>query len=203
VGVTKTLPAVLVREGLAAGLAEIGENYVQEAEGKFAELGSLRAVRHLIGHLQRNKAGKAASLFDVVQSVDTVDLARALGRRAAEQGRSLEALLEVNISGEASKSGIRPEETLDLAAEIADIDGIKLKGLMGIGPLNGDPSAVRKDFQALRRLFEELPGDHRQVLSMGMTGDFEPAIAEGSTMVRIGTGIFGIRRSTYEQASER
>lgn len=203
VGVTKTLPAAVVREGLEAGLTEIGENYVQEAEAKLAELGSISAVRHLIGHLQRNKAGKAAALFDVVQSVDSVGLARALGRRAGEQGRSLEALIEVNISGEVSKFGIRPEETLDVAAEIADIDGIKLKGLMGIGTLNGDPSAVRKGFQALRRLFEELPEDHRQILSMGMTGDFEPAIVEGSTMVRIGTGIFGFRRSTYEQASER
>lgn len=193
--VTKTLPAERVREALAAGAAEIGENYVQEAEAKLAELGPIPAVRHLIGHLQKNKAGKAAALFDMVQSVDSVELARALGRRAGELGRNLEILLEVNISGEASKFGIEPARALDLAAETADIEGIRLRGLMGIGPLGGDEAAVRNSFQALRRLYEELPSEHRQVLSMGMTGDFELAIAEGSTMVRIGTAIFGARRS--------
>lgn len=195
VGVTKTLPVEVVRAGLAAGLREIGENYVQEAEAKVPQLDGFAPVRHLIGHLQRNKAGKAAALFDVVQSVDSRELAAALGRRAVGLGRTLEVLVEVNISGEESKFGIEPARALNLAHEIADIEGITLVGLMGIGPLGGDESAARSSFQALRRLFEELPREHRQVLSMGMTGDFEAAIAEGSTMVRIGTGIFGSRRS--------
>ena len=195
VAVTKTIPAERVLQALEAGVQEIGENYVQEAEPKLAALGDAPLTRHLIGNLQRNKAGKAAALFDVVQTVDSIDLARALGRRAAELGRTVEVLLEVNISGEATKFGIEPIRTLDLAGEAADIEGIRLRGLMGIGPLSGDEAAVRNAFRKLRSLFEQLPPEHRQVLSMGMTGDFEPAIAEGSTMVRIGTGIFGARRS--------
>ncbi len=193
VAVTKTHPAGLVREALAAGVTEIGENYVQEAEAKFAELGTFRARRHLLGHLQRNKAGKAATLFDVVQSVDSVELARALGRRAESLGRRLEVLVEVNISGEAAKFGAGPEQALDLAAAVADIPGLELRGLMGIGPLDGDAAAARKCFRQLAGLFRELPTEYRHVLSMGMTGDFEPAIEEGSTMVRIGTAIFGAR----------
>ena len=193
IAVTKTQPATRVREALEAGVTDVGENYVQEAETKLAELGSITATRHLIGHLQRNKAGKAAALFDVVQTVDSVELASALGRRAGLLSRALDVLLEVNISGEESKFGVAPARALDLAAEVADIEGIRLQGLMGIGPLGGSEAATRKCFQALRRLFEELPEQHRRVLSMGMTGDFELAIAEGSTMVRIGTGIFGAR----------
>ena len=195
VAVTKTQPASVVRAAIEAGAREIGENYVQEAEAKLDELGPIPATRHLIGHLQRNKAGKAAALFDVVQSVDSLELAQALGRRAEALGKRLEILLEVNISGELSKFGVPPERALDLAGQVVTVSGLELKGLMGIGPLSGDERETRHSFQLLARLWETLPAEHRQVLSMGMTGDFEWAIAEGSTMVRIGTALFGARRS--------
>ena len=195
VAVTKTQPASVVRAAIEAGAREIGENYVQEAEAKLDELGPIPATRHLIGHVQRNKAGKAAALFDVVQSVDSLELAQALGRRAEALGKRLEILLEVNISGELSKFGVPPERALDLAGQVVTVSGLELKGLMGIGPLSGDERETRHSFQLLARLWEKLPAEHRQVLSMGMTGDFEWAIAEGSTMVRIGTALFGARRS--------
>jgi pyridoxal phosphate enzyme (YggS family) len=195
--VSKTQPVDVIREAIAAGAAEIGENYVQEAEAKLPLLPEEPpVVRHFIGHLQKNKAGKAAALFDVVQTVDTVELARALGRRAEGLGKSLDVLIEVNAAGEASKFGVAPEQAVDLAAEIAAVPGLRLRGLMGMGPLTDDERAVRDSFRQLARLFEQLPTEQREVLSMGMTGDFETAIAEGSTMVRIGTGIFGARRSS-------
>jgi hypothetical protein len=197
VAVSKTQPVAAVREALAAGVREIGENYVQEAEGKLPQLAREPGVRHFIGHLQKNKAGKAVALFDLVQTVDSVELGQALGRRALGVGKVLDVLIEVNISGEASKFGVAPERVADLAAEIAAVSGIRLQGLMGIGPLApGDEAAARNSFRLLASLYERLPPEHRQVLSMGMTGDFETAIAEGSTMLRIGTGIFGARRSS-------
>lgn len=195
VAVTKTQPAEAVRAAVEAGVREVGENYVQEAEEKLAALEPLRFTRHLIGHLQRNKAGKAAALFDVVQSVDGMELARALGRRAELLGRTLDALIEVNISGERTKFGVAPERAVDLAAEVAAVPGLRLRGLMGIGSLGAEEREVRRSFRSLAELFRQLPPEHREVLSMGMTGDFELAIEEGSTMVRIGTAIFGARRS--------
>jgi PLP dependent protein len=211
VAVTKTQPVDRIREALAAGVRELGENYVQEAEAKFAALGGIPARRHFLGHLQRNKAGKAAALFDMVQSLDSPELARALGRRAADLGRTIETLIEVNISGETGKSGVAPERALDLAGDVVSVPGLRLCGLMGIGPTpqsvrggglpdgtaaGAEEEAVRASFRLLAGLFRQLPPECRQVLSMGMTGDFEIAIAEGSTMVRVGTGIFGPRRSS-------
>ena len=196
VAVTKTQPVEAVREALAAGIREIGESYIQEAEAKLSGVDGAPVTKHFIGHLQKNKAGKAAALFDVVQAIDSFELAQALGRRAEALGRTLDALVEVNISGEASKFGAPPERALDLAAEIAPLRGLRLRGLMGIGPLTDDEGATRRSFQLLARLFDRLSPEHRHVLSMGMTGDFELAIAEGSNMVRIGTGIFGARRSS-------
>lgn len=197
VAVSKTQPVDAIREALAAGASEIGENYVQEAEGKLPVLADAPVVRHFIGHLQKNKAGKAVALFDLVQTVDSLELAQALGRRALAVSKTLDVLIEVNSSGEASKFGVAPERAVDLAAEVAAVPGLQLQGLMGIGPLApGDEAAARNSFRLLASLFERLPSEHRQVLSMGMTGDFETAIAEGSTMLRIGTGIFGARRSS-------
>jgi hypothetical protein len=197
VAVSKTQPVERIREAIAAGAGEIGENYVQEAEAKLPQLAGLPVVRHFIGHLQKNKAGKAVALFDLVQTVDSVELARALGRRALAIEKTLDVLIEVNISGETSKFGVAPERAVDLAAEVAAVPGLRLQGLMGIGPLApGDEAAERNSFRLLASLYERLPREHRQVLSMGMTGDFETAIAEGSTMLRIGTGIFGARRSS-------
>ncbi|MBI3911513.1 MAG: YggS family pyridoxal phosphate-dependent enzyme [Armatimonadetes bacterium] len=196
VAATKGVEAERVRLVVAAGAHEIGENYVQEAAAKFAALADLSTTRHLIGHLQRNKAGRAAELFDCVQSVDSEPLAHALGRRAVALGRTVEALLEVNIAGEASKWGVAPEEAPRLAEAVASIPGLSLVGLMGMGPLGADEAAVRACFRQLAGLFERLPLPQRRVLSMGMSGDFEIAIEEGSTMVRIGTALFGQRRVT-------
>jgi pyridoxal phosphate enzyme (YggS family) len=196
VAVSKTQPVERIREAIAAGAGEIGENYVQEAETKLPQLEGQPVVRHFIGHLQKNKAGKAVALFDLVQTVDSVELAQALGRRALAIEKTLDVLIEVNISGEASKFGVAPERAVDLAAEVAAIPGLRLQGLMGIGPLAPGEAAERNSFRLLASLYEKLPAEHRQVLSMGMTGDFETAIAEGSTMLRIGTGIFGARRSS-------
>jgi PLP dependent protein len=196
VAVSKTQPVERVREAVAAGVRELGENYVKEAEQKLGELGDAAVVRHFIGHLQRNKAGKAAALFHMVQCVDSAALAQALGRRSVELGRVLDVLIEVNVSGEASKFGVAPEAAAELAARVREIPGVRLQGLMGMGPLTGDEVATRRSFQRLYQHFDRLPAENRRVLSMGMTGDFELAIAEGSTMVRVGTGIFGARRST-------
>jgi PLP dependent protein len=193
VAVTKTVAAERIREAVGAGITEIGENYVQEAEPKLQELRDLPLRRHFIGHLQRNKAGRAVEWFDVIQSLDSLPLAEAVARRAQTTSRSVDVLLEVNVAGEASKSGVAPDRALDLAQQVAHLDGIRLMGLMGIAPLDGDISAARIAFHRLHSLFEALPEGNRQTLSMGMTGDFEIAIAEGSTMVRIGTGIFGLR----------
>lgn len=194
--VTKTQSLERVRAAVAAGATEIGENYVQEAEEKLEALTPPLPTRHLIGHLQRNKTGKAAALFDMVQSVDSSALAVALGRRAGELDRVLDVLLEVNIAHEESKFGVSEEEALEVAGEVAETPGVRLCGFMGIGPLTGDQDTTRAGFRRLRGLFEQLPVENRQVLSIGMTGDFEIAIEEGSTMIRVGTAIFGVRAST-------
>jgi pyridoxal phosphate enzyme (YggS family) len=193
VAVTKTVETGAIREAVGAGITDIGENYVQEAEPKLRALSDLPLRRHFIGHLQRNKAGHAVQWFDVIQSLDSLPLAEAVARRAQTAGRALDVLLEVNVAGEASKSGVEPERALDLADQVARLDGVHMRGVMGMAPLGGDVERAREVFRHLRGLFERLPDGHRQILSMGMTGDFEIAIEEGSTMVRIGTGIFGLR----------
>jgi len=193
VAVTKTVDASRIRAALAAGIEEIGENYLQEALLKLAELRGHAVIRHFIGHLQRNKVARAVAWFDMIQCVDSEPLARAIGRHAAARGRVMETLLEVNVAGEASKFGVAPDTALSLAEKVSAIEGVRLVGLMGMGPLAADPAATRTACRRLARLFDQLPQAHRQVLSMGMTGDYETAIEEGSTMVRIGTGIFGVR----------
>ena len=188
VAVTKKQLAAAVAEALAAGALDLGENYVQEAAEKRAEVPGGRW--HLLGHLQGNKAKLAVSLFDLIQSVDSIKLARTLGGYAQAVGKTQAVLLQVHLGEEATKTGLPADEALDTAAEIAALEGIALRGFMGIAPLGGDP---RPHFRDLRRRFEALPAENRQTLSMGMSGDFETAIAEGATMVRIGTAIFGAR----------
>jgi len=188
VAVTKKQPASTVAEALAAGATDIGENYVQEAAEKRAEVGDGRW--HLLGHLQGNKAKLAVSLFGLIQSVDSVKLAQALGRHAQAANSVQDILLQVHLGDEATKTGMPPDQARDAAEEIAAVGGITLRGLMGIAPFGVDP---RPHFRDLRRLFEALPVANRQVLSMGMSGDFEAAIEEGTTMVRVGTAIFGAR----------
>jgi hypothetical protein len=147
----------------------------------------------MIGHLQTNKAARAAELFHMIQSVDSVKLAGRLGRAARERGRILDVLIEVNVAGEQTKSGAAPEEVPSVAEAVLREEGLRLLGVMGIPPFLADPERVRPYFAALREIFETLPPANRRVLSMGMSADFEAAIAEGSTMVRIGTAVFGAR----------
>lgn len=193
VAVSKTMPANAVRMAVEAGATDLGENYVQEAEAKIPEVGR-EARWHFIGHLQSNKARKAASLFDMVQAVDSLKLAEALGRAADDSGRILEVLLEVNIGEEESKAGVPESQVMDLALQVARVPGLKLSGLMCIPPF-GPLDETRRYFRRMRELYERLPESSRQTLSMGMSSDYEAAIEEGSTMVRIGTAIFGPRRA--------
>ncbi|NTU83680.1 MAG: YggS family pyridoxal phosphate-dependent enzyme [Chloroflexales bacterium] len=208
VAVTKTHPLALVAEAVAAGAADLGENRVQEAQGKIEALAGLRPrVRwHLIGHLQRNKARPAAALFDLVHSVDSLRLAEALARQVAP-GHRLPILLQVNVSGEASKDGFALQggvaNRAGLAALLPEVEAIvalpalEVRGLMTVAPIMADPEAARPTFRALRDLRDELARRFSAAcwaeLSMGMTDDFEAAIAEGATIVRVGRAIFGAR----------
>jgi pyridoxal phosphate enzyme (YggS family) len=194
--VTKGFPAETVRAAMALGLREFGENRVQEAEKKIAAV-TPRPRWHLVGHLQSNKAGRAVQLFDAIHSIDSESLAREVSRRAAESGKRIECLVEVNTSGEASKFGVPPEAALHLLRAVRGCEGIALGGLMTIGPLGGGPDGARGAFRLLASLRSEAVGAglmaEEAELSMGMSDDFEIAIEEGATVVRIGTGLFGRR----------
>ena len=196
VAVSKIKPAEAVKEALAAGQTIFGENYVQEAKDKVPLVGE-GPVWHFIGHLQSNKARQAAELFHAVQTVDRLKLAKALGRHATELGKELEILIQVNLGGEAQKSGCTAEQAPELARAVADVPGLKLKGLMTMPPFFDDPERARPIFAGLRKLADKLkaglPAGSMDELSMGMSGDFEAAIAEGATLVRVGTAIFGAR----------
>lgn len=190
--VTKTRGVDEIREAIEGGAEEIGENYVQEAEEKFSILG--HAARwHMIGHLQRNKARHVVEFADMIHSVDNEPLAREIGRRAEAIGRTIDVLIEVNISGEESKFGVEPDKVLDFARQITGISGIKICGLMGMAPNLADPEDTRPYFKRLKQIWDKLPDEQRLYLSMGMTNDFEMAIEEGANMVRIGTAVFGPR----------
>jgi len=197
VAVTKTHPADAVRAALAVGLHAIGENRVQELVEKVEAAGRAAAEWHLIGHLQRNKVRRALPLFDLIESVDSYRLAQELSAEAERTGREVESLVEVNISGEESKSGFSPAELLDAVAAVAQLPRLHVRGLMTIGPLTDDRVAIRAAFVRMRGLFEacgrDVPGFEARWLSMGMSGDFEIAVEEGSTMVRLGTVLFGER----------
>ncbi len=195
--VTKTFPRETVLAAAAAGLTLFGENRVQEAEEKFTDIG-VPCELHLIGHLQRNKAKVAAGLFSWVQSVDKTETAQALETRCAERGTTMNVLLELNTSGEESKSGFRSrDELLGSLDAIRVLPHLVLRGLMTVGPLTDDRDRVRSAFAVLRALFEEVRARQGltgfDTLSMGMSGDFELAIEEGSTLVRIGSALFGRR----------
>lgn len=195
IAVTKTHPASLIRMAVASGFHNIGESRIQEAEPKIKEIGSI-ARFHLIGHLQSNKAKKAVELFDVIQSVDSLKLAEEISKRAAEIDRTLECYLQVNCSGEEQKYGCDPGETLTLAEQINTLDNINLTGLMTIGPFVEDEETIRAAYSKCYQLYcqcRDKFGDEFDTLSMGMSGDLELAIAEGSTMIRLGTALFGPR----------
>jgi len=190
VAVTKTIGPAAIRAAFQAGLRHFGENRVQEAKPKLGELENIRTqcTWHMVGHLQTNKAKTAGALFDIIQSVDSVRLAEFLNRHAQ---KTIPILLEVNIAGEASKSGFSTGEVFSAMKEIERMSKLEIKGLMTIAPLASDPEEVRPVFRRLRELRNSMGLEH---LSMGMTDDFEVAIEEGSTMVRIGRAIFGERR---------
>ncbi|HET7225308.1 MAG TPA: YggS family pyridoxal phosphate-dependent enzyme [Candidatus Eisenbacteria bacterium] len=196
IGVTKTVPVEVVSEAVVLGLADLGENRVQEAEAKIAAVGRSHARWHLIGHLQRNKAGRAVTLFDRIHSVDDLELARAVSRRAVEARVTMPVLIEVNVSGEPSKFGVSPAETPALAEQVAALPALRFDGFMTVGAKVDVPDDARAGFarlRAVRDLAERRVGHPLPVLSMGMSGDFEVAIEEGSTMVRVGTALFGAR----------
>ena len=189
--VTKIFPATVIQEAYTLGLREFGENYVQEFEGKAASVAPLVGSRfHLIGHLQSNKARKAAELFDTIQTVDSPRLASRLDQAAHECGKTLDTMLEVKLSAEQAKSGASPEELPELIAAVRKCPHLRLLGLMTMPPWSDDSEASRPYFRQLR----ELAARHGlEQLSMGMSHDLETAIEEGSTCVRIGTALFGKR----------
>jgi PLP dependent protein len=199
--VSKTFPAETIREAYDAGLRLYGENRVQEFAGKIDLLRVLRDVEwHLIGHLQTNKAGKAVELFNAVDSVDSLRLAQKLHVSAQQLGKKLKVLIEVNVGGEAAKSGVDPEsrELEELLLAAPELANIEFLGLMTVPPFADDPQEARPYFRKLRELRDQiaarrLPKINMNVLSMGMSHDFEVAIEEGSTCVRVGTAVFGSR----------
>lgn len=188
VAVTKTFPAEAVTAAFVAGATDVGENKVQEARDKKPLAhGSVRW--HLIGHLQSNKAKDAVRIFDVIQTIDSASLAEKVGKAAAAAGKHLDVMLEINIGREPQKAGVDPGEAASLAKEVSRIDNLTLTGLMTIPPV-GDEASSRKYFRELRSLRDTLG---LKELSMGMTDDFEIAIEEGATIVRVGRAIFGSR----------
>jgi hypothetical protein len=194
----KTFGAAAVAEAIAAGAGDVGENYVQEAVRKKSELGG-RSVRwHLIGRLQKNKASAAVAAFDLVHTLDDPELAKRLDRVGAAHGATVRCLVEVNLGGERSKGGLAPREVEGLLAATAELQHLSVEGLMAIPPVVESAGAARRFFAELRRLRDDLarlrlPGATLKELSMGMSADFEIAVEEGATMVRIGTAIFGAR----------
>ena len=197
IAVTKTVPVERIALAYELGLKVFGENRVQEARAKIAALEYPLVRWHLIGHLQSNKVARAVELFDLIQSVDSVHLAEALEHSAAARGRTISVLLQVNVSGEASKEGVSPADLPTLAAEAQRMPHLRVQGLMTIAPYTTEPDEVRPVFRRLRELRdglrERFPQGSWDALSMGMSNDFAVAIEEGATMVRIGRALFGER----------
>ncbi|MDD2485152.1 MAG: YggS family pyridoxal phosphate-dependent enzyme [bacterium] len=196
VAVTKTVEPERIIEALEAGITDIGENYVQEAEAKFEALKGYEFTRHMIGSLQSNKAGRAVGLFDWIQTVDSVKLANRLSQASLAAGKKVRVLIEVNIGGESSKAGMSPEKVSSNLENIAGAEGVEVVGLMAIPPV-GDELSSRRYFAELRHIRDSLSrqtGLNLPELSMGMSHDYASAVKEGATIVRIGRAIFGDRR---------
>ena len=199
IAISKTHPAEMLRDGLRAGITDFGENRVQEAEEKILKLGRTAARWHLVGHLQTNKAGKAVKLFDCIHSLDSIDLAQRLDRLCIAEGRAeLEVLVQIDLGGEQTKTGIDPRALPELLTALKGCQRLSLIGLMTLPPYFANPDCARPYFKTLRELRDELRaqgdfGERSGELSMGMSHDFEIAIEEGATMVRVGTAIFGER----------
>ena len=197
VAAAKTRTAEEVLEAVEAGLRIVGMNYIQEAESLVEKVGR-RVAWHMIGHLQRNKAKKAVGLFDMIETVDTVRLAREIDKQCAKVDKVMPVLVEINSGEEDQKAGVLPADAVSLVQDLAGLNHVKVRGLMTMGPFTGDPEEARPYFQKTRALFETLqglsvPGVEMQVLSMGMSNSYRVALEEGATLVRIGTKIFGDR----------
>lgn len=198
VAVSKTIEANMVRKAIEAGVTLLGENYVQEARAKFNALAAYPVSWHFIGHLQSNKAKYAVRLFDLIHSVDTLKLARELNKHAKKIDKIQDILIQVNMGEEPSKSGVYVKDVHNLIKDISLLENLSVKGLMTMPPFFNDPEKVLPYFSALRDLSDQIKKEAltdiaMDELSMGMTGDFEAAIEEGATLVRIGTAIFGKR----------
>jgi pyridoxal phosphate enzyme (YggS family) len=199
IAISKTHPTETLRAALDLGMTDFGENRVQEAEQKIVELGREAARWHMVGHLQANKARRAVRLFDVIHSLDSVELAQRLEGLCAEEKREkLPVLVQIDLGGEATKTGVDPRELGDLVEAVHKCQRLKLIGLMTLPPYFENPDCSRPYFKTLRDLRDQLQrqgsfGEYRGELSMGMSHDFEIAIEEGATMLRVGTAIFGER----------
>jgi len=197
VAAAKTKSPAEVLEAIEAGVTIIGENYVQEAQAAFAAVGR-KARWHCLGHLQSNKVKKAVEIFDMIETVDSADLAREIGKRSAALGKTMPILIEINSGEEGQKTGVLPAEAEALIRTIAAIPNVAIQGLMTMGPFEGDPEDSRPYFIRTREIFEAvknlgLPNVEMKYLSMGMTNSYRVAIEEGANLVRLGTKIFGPR----------
>jgi len=193
----KTRSAEEVLEAIKAGVKIIGENYVQEAEKVCAIVGN-KVSWHFIGHLQKNKVKKAVCLCDMIETIDSVEIAKEINKRCSQIGKIMPVLIEVNSGREEQKSGVLPEDTEQLVREISELQNIKMMGLMTMGPLSGDPENARPYFVETKKIFDQvrkldLPKVEMKYLSMGMTNSYKVALEEGANIVRIGTAIFGKR----------
>ena len=197
VGAAKTRTPEEILEAVEAGLEIIGENYVQEAEKAFQVVGN-RAKWHMIGHLQRNKAKKAVKVFDMIETVDSMKLAREIDKSCEKIGKIMLVLIEVNSGEESQKAGVLPEDAIPLIQEMSALKNIRIMGLMTMGPFSGNPEDARPYFQKTRKIFEQikdmsLPDVEMKYLSMGMSNSYKVALEESANMVRIGTKLFGER----------
>jgi len=197
VGAAKTRTPQEILQAIEAGLGIVGENYVQEAEKAFQLIGN-KAKWHMIGHLQSNKAKKAVTVFDMIETVDSMKLARAIDKACEKIGKTMPVLVEINSGEEDQKAGVLPEDAIPLIQEMSALANIKVMGLMTMGPFAGDPEDSRPYFQKTRAIFEKLkamnlPNVEMKYLSMGMSNSYKVALEEGANVVRIGTKLFGER----------
>ncbi len=198
VAATKGRTAEEIQRAIDAGIDVIGENYVQEAMRKYSAI-SGKARWHMIGHLQRNKVRDALKVFECIQSVDSLRLANEIDRQCGRSGKIMSVLVEINIAGEESKYGVKPEELTHITQQMAALPNLRVNGLMTMEPYSHDPEASRPHFRRMKQLFDavksqDIPGVAMEILSMGMSNSYQVAIEEGSNMVRLGTKLFGPRQ---------
>ncbi|MBW1779974.1 MAG: YggS family pyridoxal phosphate-dependent enzyme [Deltaproteobacteria bacterium] len=201
VAAAKTRTPEEVLEAIQAGITIIGHNYVQEAERAFEAIGH-QAKWHMIGHLQSNKAKKAAKIFDMIETVDSFKLAQAIDKACRNMDKSMPVLIEINSGEELQKAGVLPADAMTVVREISELENIRIMGLMTMGPFSGDPEDARPFFQKTKAIFEDIkhvniPGVEMKYLSMGMSNSYRVALEEGANLVRIGTRIFGERNVTH------